>query len=382
MDKVNTDGTRDSYCYAMWQFSIWCKKSPDQLIQERKGTDGYAAVDQVQNFIKHGEVQTSRTYPSGVVSNRTIKIYEHSLARRSLLYQAIKSFYMYNRAALPPDKFRITKNHTAENAVETRTTYMTLDQGRDIIKASKSPYREFFSCQLYGGLGRREALLINVMWPKLREQMKEGKEILRLDYNYRKSNDQEDAPFFTFIPAKILAPFKDAPMPWMIKGKPMKEWHLYKVWHNACLRAGVKADVRPHLYRDLMITDGRANAQIAREYLDFMVGHTVDKNNYLQLMHKPEKVLEQWLKWKAYVDSELVNEATQKELEQNKLEIKALAEQNKRFASWAKVSLQDQIQEAHDNLIKAINDKLPEDEITSLRGKVNRLEAHLRELPA
>jgi hypothetical protein len=334
LDKVDAESSRESYCYAIWQYSQWAKKTPDQLLAERKGedeatetkkaTNGYNALDLAQDFIKHGEIDTVREYPTGAKTQRTIKIHELSRKRRELLYAAIRAFYKHNRVALPAEKFKIAENHTDENAVEPKTTYMTLDQGRDIVKALKSPYRELFACQLYGGLGRREVLLINAMWPRLKEQMK-GRDwngtILQLDYNFRKSNEGEDSKFFTFIPAKILEPFRDAAMPFTVKGKPMQGWHLYKVWHNACKRAGVEDGVRPHLYRDLMMTDGFVNAHISQEYLQFMTGHTIDKNHYLQLAKKPGKVRDEWQKWKVYVEGEVA--ATSEELkvvvQENKL---------------------------------------------------------------
>jgi hypothetical protein len=347
LEKVNAESSRESYSYAIWQYSQWAKKTPDQLLAERKlenqatekkeATNGYNALDSAQKFIKHGEIDTVREYATGTKTQRTIKIHELSRKRRELLYAAIRTFYKHNRVALPAEKFTIKENHTDENAVKPRTTYMTFDQGRDIVKASKTPYRELFACQLYGGLGRRETLLINTMWPRLKEEMK-GKDwsskILRLDYNFRKSNDQDDAEFFTFVPAKILEPFKDAPMPFTVKGKPMQGWHLYKVWHNTCKRAGVEDGVRPHLYRDLIMTDGFVNAKIPQEYLQFMTGHTVDKNHYLQLAKKPGKVLEEWQKWKSYVESELVNEATQKELESRDIALQALTQEVKQLNEW------------------------------------------------
>jgi hypothetical protein len=336
LDKVDAESSQESYTYAMWQFSQWANKSPDELLAERKAedesiaadetkgiegkkaTNGYEALDQAQKFIKHGEIHTVRKYPSGARTERTIRIHELSRRRRELLYAAVRAFYKHNRAALPAEKFKITERHTDENAVALKTTYMTLDQGRDIVKASKSPYREFFACQLYGGLGRRETLLINKMWPRLKEQMK-GRDwnsaILQLDYNFRKSNEGEDSEFFTFIPAKILEPFKDVPMPFTVKRKPMEGWHLYKVWRNACKRAGVQDGVRPHLYRDLMMTDGFVNARIPQEYLQFMTGHTIDENHYLQLAKKPSKVLEEWRKWKTYVEGQGTAEISPEQLE-------------------------------------------------------------------
>jgi hypothetical protein len=329
LSRVPSPESQERYAHSVFQYCKWANKSPDELIAERKTTDGYPDLDRLQSFILTGQLESVRTYPSGRVSKRTIKLGESSKAHRALIYNAVKSFYAYNRAALPAEKFRITENHTVDNAIRPKTSYMSLEQGNAMIMACKSPYRELFSAMKYGGLGRREVLLINALWPRLKEEMR-GKDldthILELDYNYRK--EQEDA-YCTFIPAKLLAPFIDEPMPFMVKGKPMSAFHIHFAWLYAKRRAGIKDNIKPHMYRDLMITDGFVNAKIPQEYLQFMTGHSVDKNLYLQLSKKPEQVLTEWRKWQSYVDGTLADRATQQKLEIQGTEIGALAEQNK-----------------------------------------------------
>ena len=67
-----------------------------------------------------------------------------------------------------------------------------------------------------------------------------------------------------------------------------------------------------------------------QEYLQFMTGHTTDRNKYLQLGKKPAIVLQEWLKWKGFVEATLVNEAT-------RMELAARDEQNKELAERLKV---------------------------------------------
>jgi hypothetical protein len=343
LSKVNADSSQESYSYILHQFCKWAKQTPDELIAERRVNDGYPTLDKAQKFIQMGEIQHTRHYSKGGKTERIIKVAELSKARRSLMYAAILSFYKHNRAALPAEKFKITENHTDSEAVTPKTTYMSLEQGKDIIKACKTPYRELFSCMLYGGLGRREALLINAMWPRLKATLA-GKnldtEVLRLDYNFRKN--QENA-FFTFIPAKILKPFLDVDMPFTVKGKPMLGWHLNKTWANARKRAGVKEKVKPHMYRDLFISDGFVNAKVPQEYFQFMTGHTVDRNLYLQLDRKPGAVLQEWLKWEAYVETELVNESTRQELAERDKTIQQMQQQIKTLQNRFEVLLKEKV---------------------------------------
>jgi hypothetical protein len=106
LGKLNSERTKDTYAYAMWQFSQWAKKTPDELLAERKAEDeetktkkaskGYDTLDLLQDFIKHGVVHTKRTYRTGTVTEKTIKIGEKSRNRRVTLYAILKSFYVYN----------------------------------------------------------------------------------------------------------------------------------------------------------------------------------------------------------------------------------------------------------------------------------------------
>ena len=168
------------------------------------------------------------------------------------MYSAILSFYKHNRAALLSETFRIVENHTNEEAVAIKTTYMSLEEGKAIIGAWKSPYRELFSCMLYGGLGRREALLINTMWPRLKAELAGkglDKEILTLHFNFRKS---QETSFFSFVPASILKPLLDRDMPFTVKGQPMLEWHLNRAWWGARKRAGINGQAStPHVPRPI-----------------------------------------------------------------------------------------------------------------------------------
>jgi hypothetical protein len=336
LGKLNAELTKDSYAYSMWQFCQWAKKTPDQLIAERlaedetiaadeskgikakKATKGYRSLELVHQFLKQGVVHSKRTYATGTIKEKTINVGQLSKARRVTLYAALRSFYKLNRVdsestALPEDDdFRIKEVHSDNKAVDVKATYIPLAQAKAAIATCKAPYRELFSCMMYGGLGRREVLLINAMWPKLKEQLKAVKDPeqpIKLSYKFRKSNEEQE--YFTFIPAKLLTPFIGQEFCWMVpvqggKGKkiPMQGYHYQQPWKRAARVAGVKEYSRPHFFRDLLITDGLADAEIPETFVNFMTGHVVDPNHYLQLSKKPEKVLEQWLKWKAYVEAE------------------------------------------------------------------------------
>ena len=370
LSKIDADSSKDSYTFAMYQYCRAIGKSPDQLLEERKledesvaadeakgikgkkATNGYNALDQAQDFIKSGVVKTVRVYPSGKRHERTILIANLSRKRRELLYAAIKSFYKVNRVALPAEKFAIKVQQTDEQAIKSKTTYMPLNQAKAIISACKTPYRELFSCMMYGGFGRREVLLINKMWPLLVEQVKAAKDPnypIMLNYNFRKVQTQEERAFFTFVPAKVLLPFVNDPMPWMVrvhggKGKkePLQPWHYLKPWHLACKRACIKEKIIPHFFRDLMITDGVTDAKIPELFVQFLTGHSVDPNQYLQLSKKPEFVLREWQKWRAYVDAE--NPTLQGEVKAMTEQLTSFQEENKLLRDEVIANLTEQLE--------------------------------------
>jgi len=166
------------------------------------------------------------------------------------------------------------------------------------------------------------------MWPSIRKQLQDGNEVIRLNFDRRKTNPN---PFFTFAPAKLFVKWKTVEkMPFKTAfGKPVSPYILDLAFRNARKRAGIERKVTPHMFRDLLHTDGETELGISKSYLDFLTGHVVDRDQYTQLLEKPNKVLEVWKKWEAYADAGGPATATRDELESRDRRIAELEAQAK-----------------------------------------------------
>jgi integrase len=278
-------------------------------------TGGYVMLDLLQSFLTHGKVEIKRTYKAtGNIIARTTVIPETSKKYRKFLYASVQSFFIHNRAALPRDKWRVPESAARTGRV--KPTYMPLVEGRNIIGACKTPYKELFSMMLYSGMGVSELLSLNdaAMWARVRKQLADGKDPVRMDFAYRKNNPK---PYFTFAPAPLLKPFSGLDAPAFktnrARGKPITEDDLRSAWKFARLRAGVDRRVTPHQFRDLLHTEGLTETRLEKHYVDFLTGHVVDPLQYTQLYEKPGRVLEAWSKWRTYLD-EGPSVATKEEL--------------------------------------------------------------------
>jgi integrase len=282
--------------------------------------DGFRTLELVEQFIMKGEYPDRRKGREG----KTVKVAETCRARRELYLTAIRSFFAHSRVELPRDKtFKITE---ADN-VPQQETFMDLETAQKIIGCLKEPYRSLATASLYGGLGRKEVLSLNRMWPMIEKQLGDEKDPIRVDFAKRKSNPR---PYFTFLPAKVLKPHLGKEIPFGVYTKhskvkrlrPMNESDLLVAWRFAKKRAGVEDKQTFHMLRDLLVTSFyRIGADTITA--QFLTGHGVDANRYLQIMKVPERVEEEWSKYRQFLESGVTTEA-QKRIEQVEIENKAL----------------------------------------------------------
>ena len=329
LDRVSRSGTKGTYAQCLNVFCRSVKLTPEQLMKIRNtpkdqlaelrlklslpsaqnGNDdgGYVVLDLLQNFILSGEVENTRTYESGKVFRKVTKIADCSRKYKSGLYYAVLSYFLYNRAALPRDKFTI-KDTTKRT--EKKTRYMPLEAANAIIAACKSPYKELFTIQKYSGMGSGEILSLNELWPTIKTQLESGENIVKIDFSYRKTNPNA---YFTFCPADLLTKFKHIQStPFTTnRGTPITSADLLAAWKNSMKRTGISERYVPHMFRDLFSTSGLTDAKIGPTYLEFMLGHQVDTNEYRQLYQKPDTVKEEWMKWKRFLDAPVAASAEQ-----------------------------------------------------------------------
>jgi hypothetical protein len=303
--RLTTPETRNVFGQAFEAFSIWSKKTPQELLAMRredlKNTDdGFRTLELVEQFILKGEYPDRRKGREGKI----VKVAETGRARRELYLTAIRSFFAHNRLELPRDKtFKIAESDN----VPQRETFMDLETAQRIIGCLKEPYRTLATAALYGGLGRKEALSLNRMWPTIEKQLGEEKDPIRIDFAKRKSNPR---PYFTFLPAKLLKPYLGKEIPFGIYTKhsktqqrlrPMIESDLLVAWRFAKKRAGVQGKQTFHMLRDLLVTSFyRIGADITTA--QFLTGHGVDSNQYLQIMKSPERPENEWSKYREYLE--------------------------------------------------------------------------------
>jgi hypothetical protein len=320
LGRLTTAETRNVFGQALEVFCIWAEKTPKELLDLRREDlkspdDGFRTLELVEQFIMKGEYPDRRKGRDG----KSVKVAETCRARRELYLTAIRSFFAHNRLELPRDKtFKITE---ADN-VPQQETFMDLDTARKIIACLKEPYRTLASTALYAGIGRKEALLLNRMWPTIEKQLRDTKDPIRLDYAKRKSNPH---PYFTFLPAKLLRPYIGKEVPFGVYTKhsktkrlrPMNESDLHVAWTFAKKRAGIEGKQTFHMLRDLLVTTFyRTSADTTTA--QFLTGHGVDTNQYLQIMKAPERAEREWSKYRQFLDSGVSDETTRQIREQER----------------------------------------------------------------
>jgi hypothetical protein len=328
LGRLATAETRNVFGQALEVFCIWAKKTPQELLDMRREDlknpdDGFRTLELVEQFIMKGEYPDRRKGREGKIA----KVAETCRARREGYLSAVRSFFAHNRLELPRDKtFKITETDN----VPQRETFMELATARKIIACLKEPYRTLATTALYGGLGRKEALSLNRMWPSVEKQLRDEKDPIRIDFVKRKSNPH---PYFTLLPAKLLRPHLGKEIPFGVYTKhsktkrfrSMNESDLLVAWSFAKKRAAVEGKQTFHMLRDLMITTFyRLEADIVSA--QFLTGHSVDHNRYLQIMKAPERAEREWSKYRQFLDSGVTGE-TQEKIQQQGERIEDLTRQ-------------------------------------------------------
>ena len=328
LGRLTTAETRNVFGQALEVFCIWSRKTPKELLDMRREDlknpdDGFRTLELVEQFIMKGEYPDRRKGREGKI----VKVGETGRARREGYLTAIRSFFAHNRLELPRDKtFRIAESDN----VPQRETFMDLETAQKIIGCLKEPYRSIATAALYGGLGRKEALSLNRMWSSIEKQLRDEKDPIRMDYAKRKNNPR---PYFTFLPAKILKPHLGKEVPFGVYTKhskvkrlrPMNESDLLVAWSFAKKRAAVEGKQTFHMLRDLLVTSFyRVGADVTTA--QFLTGHGVDSNRYLQIMKSPERPEREWSKYRQFLDSGVAGE-TQEKIQQQGERIEELTRQ-------------------------------------------------------
>ena len=352
--------TRKDYSYTFNRFEMWklekggkfADMSPDALIEYQRNctnSDCYEIVDLVQRWILS---MSGLTYRS-----------------KKLYYSTILSFFLHNRVELPKDKsFKIRGDKPKT------PSFLRPEHIKQAVLAANPMYGALITCMMGGAMGISEVLeWSNIGWTRLREQLIEGLDIIKVDLPGRKS-EKNIRPFYTVVGGdalRLLQHYLGSDLPEEREaiflnplGRPVNETALKRFWLRHLLRLGIIKKEKNgtkgtrygyglHDIRDNFRTlwsQSLANPDIG----EFLMGHQIDEYGYNQVFRDYDYVVEEYRKALPFLNvlsggfepkrNEEVNKLQEKvnELEEeleaerrNKIEkdteFKALAEEVKRM---------------------------------------------------
>jgi len=254
--------------------------TPDQLIEYQSSASNgnrFDILNVVQDWILNFEGGRS---------------YKHQA------YVTVRSFFIHNRAELPPDKtFKI---HGEKRRV---IGELKIDEIRKIIQSSNAMYKAIFISAFQGALDIRGIEdWSNTGLGKLRADLEGTPDLLRIDLPGRKKNED---PYYTLIGKDAILALRD----WMVQraeivkqredpgalfinqqGEPVKRSAISTYWLKHSRRTGLAGKGKPgdtgfrtgkniHEVRDSFRTlwaKTDASAQVG----EFLMGHNVDRLGY------------------------------------------------------------------------------------------------------
>lgn len=215
-------------------------------------------------------------------------------------YTAVRSFFVHNRADLPPDKGFILKAETPP--VEGT---LTLDETKRVILASNPLYQAVFLCILQGGMDERgivdwsktgyDALIRDL--PEIKALPRESR-IIRIKLPGRKKN-RNKAPFYTYIGADAIEAVEN----WLRRrpgdaeaifcnqyGEPLTEESMRTYWTRKLMRLGLVEPGAPgdkgnrygknlHEGRDVFRSQWE-KSPAKGSVGEYMMGHQIDPLEY------------------------------------------------------------------------------------------------------
>jgi len=250
--------------------------SPDELVEYQAAHRDYAVKDLVQEWV---EEQKHRKRAKTL--------------RRD--YSVIHSFFLHNRAPLPPDIYR------PRGGKPPVVGKLTVDMLRRLILASNPLYRAVFTCMAAGIMGAREVLYWSDHgYESLVDQLERGERVVVAWQSGRKKY-ANTIPFYNLVGGDALTYLKvyleevRPPGPGPIfrtkRGDPLTYPALAKYWNRRAIELGLRPPpsgkitsrygVNIHEIRDVMRTRWRrspADVGLA----EFMMGHVgrLDPNEY------------------------------------------------------------------------------------------------------
>jgi integrase len=341
LSNFSSSNTKSAYLHSLFKFCAWLKLSPEQLLEIRSLSNNgavekwrsklglgksYAIIsdkagalfhDLIHLYLTEGEVPDMRPNMKGRIN----KLSESSAAQKKRIDYSIRSFFDYSNGPLP----KLKKAKYEDSDRSKKAEFMNLDEAKQIIAATKEPYKTLFNAALFAALGQDELLQLAKQWPVIKPQLSKS-EVIKVEFARRKNNPQ---PYYIFLPSVIFSNVKALKNPFITaKGQSIHGYDIRQTFKRSQKRAGVTKRITPHNFRDLWRTLA-SKSDMKSDVAEFLMGHQIDKLGYNQIYQEDSFVKNEWDKLRAFIAAEGISEAVSKELDEQKASISALSEQNK-----------------------------------------------------
>ena len=278
----------------------WLKKNggefsqytPDELIayqEQATGKGKYKILDYVQAYVN-------------VTGDRAS--YKHRI------YSGIRSFFLHNRAELPPDK-----SYAIRPSIGKVRGKLEEREVKYILANCNLMYRAIFLSMFQSGMGLGELIdWSNNGYPDLKRQLDEGARVVKVELEGRKKA-KNIRPYHTYIGRDGIAALKDylatrtrveSPAIFQSqRGVALREATARWYWNERILTlgftggkkgkgTGIRYGKNPHELRDLFRTRW-ARSGINPEAAEYFMGHVIDPLGYNKLYEDEEYTRNQYL---------------------------------------------------------------------------------------
>jgi integrase len=265
--------------------------SPDELVAYQRAADNGARYDILDLVQKYSQDLPGR------------------FGSKNKIYTTIRSFFAHNRAELPRDS-----GFTLRSDVPNVVGALTAENLRDLVLSGKPVYRAVILSMFQGGLDLEGFAYWNSGgWEKLRKDLKDDPETIRIDLPGRK-RFKNRATFFTFIGDDAIKAIRDY-LPLRPRnataiftdqfGGPIRKGSLRAYWDAHLRKIGLvslgkgkssnRYGLNIHEMRDLFRTLW-AKSGASPEVAEFCLQHQIDALGYNKIFNDEAYMREQYRK--------------------------------------------------------------------------------------
>jgi len=226
-------------------------------------------------------------------------------------YSVVRSFFAYHGCDLPKRGFSLPDNHK-----EPSEQKLTRDALVKIVQAAKLRDKTIYVCAFMGAMGWNEFNQFDKSWDQVAPQLDPGEDHIIIKLKARKKKRGLTNGYYTIIGADGVALLRQylkergVPKPgesiFLSREGGFLAGRTYrKNFEMLCRRVGLikgrgvdrtsRLGYSPHQLRDVFRTEfQRSGADL--DVAEFLMGHVVDANKYLQFSKIPDYVVEEYKK--------------------------------------------------------------------------------------